>query len=162
MAVSLEQIRNKIFTSIYGRRLGLDPNEFLVGPKDVRVATQTLTSATTGTNALNYGITGFNVTTASASTASSVGTTEVGRSFLLDAPAEGVTKFVYNANTTGSTASVVVEFGTGVTCFSASLGSTFTGLTMWAGGQYAHLVGVSTSQWLAMTGSTGTSFASSN
>lgn len=162
MAKSLETLRSNILTSIFGRRLGLDPNEFMVGPKDIRLATQTLTSATTGTNAVNYGITGFNVTTASASTASSVGTTEVGRSFLLDPPSEGVSKILYNANSTGSTASVVVEFGTGVTCFSASLGSTFTGLTMWAGGQYAQLVGVSTSQWMAMTGSTGTSFASSN
>lgn len=55
MAISLESLRNQILTSIYGRRLGLDVNGALVGPKHVRPAITAATSDTTGTKLLNYG-----------------------------------------------------------------------------------------------------------
>lgn len=162
MTQLLETLRNRIVTSLYGRRLGLDKDEFIQGPKALRKANQTLTSGTTGTAIPNYGITGFSVTSGSASTASSVGTTEVGLSWAMDAPAEGVRKTLYIGGTTLSTAGVVVEFGTGVTAYGSSLGSTFTGLRMDGTGAWATLEGVSTSKWLLVGMSTSSSLASSN
>jgi hypothetical protein len=55
-ANSLATIRNKILTSLYGRRFGILNNEFLGGQKGmVNVITQA-TSDTTGTNLPNHGI----------------------------------------------------------------------------------------------------------
>lgn len=54
-AVSLESLRNKILTSIKGRRLGIDANECLVGPKHMKKAITGATSDTTGTALPNYG-----------------------------------------------------------------------------------------------------------
>ena len=56
MAQSLQTLRSKILTSIHGRRLGLDPDETLVGPKDLKLTVQDLTSASTGTVVNNYGV----------------------------------------------------------------------------------------------------------
>jgi hypothetical protein len=63
MANSLDTIRNKIVTSIFGRRLGLDVNEFLVGPKGLRPQLHDATSDTTGTNIPNHGLVSVETTT---------------------------------------------------------------------------------------------------
>lgn len=56
MAKTLEQLKNTILTSIKGRRLGIGPNEELVGPKAyVRGITQG-TSDSTGTQLPNNGV----------------------------------------------------------------------------------------------------------
>lgn len=55
MAISLTTLRNQILTSIYGRRLGLDINETLVGIRGVRRQQTGGTSDTTGTNLPNNG-----------------------------------------------------------------------------------------------------------
>lgn len=55
MAFSLDNIRSKILTSIHGRRLGMDVNEFLCGQKDIRKVVTNATSDTTGTNIPNHG-----------------------------------------------------------------------------------------------------------
>lgn len=162
MTQLLETLRNNAITSLYGRRVGLDKDQFLVGHKDSKLANQTLTSGTTATAVTNYGITGFTVTSGSASTASSVGTTEVGLSWAMDAPAEGVSKLLYLYGTTASTAGVVVEFGSGVTAFDSSLGSTFTGIRMDGIGAWCRLRGLSATKWLMEGKSTSTSLASSN
>lgn len=54
-AISLTGLRNAIITSLYGRRIGLDINETLVGPKHLRRAITAATSDTTGTELPNYG-----------------------------------------------------------------------------------------------------------
>ena len=56
MAQSLQTLRSKILTSIHGRRLGLDPDETLVGPKSLKLTVQDLTSASTATVVNNYGV----------------------------------------------------------------------------------------------------------
>lgn len=160
---TLQELRNSILTSVHGRRLGFDASEFLVGPKDHLRPFQSLTSGTTGTQINNYGITQLDVTTAAASTASSIGTTEVGCSWVMGAPVPGVQKILYKASATGgSTMPCVVEFGTGVTAYNCSFGSTFTGLNLSGVGMYAVLTGVTTARWLVSAAGTGTSFASSN
>jgi len=55
MAFSLENLRSNILTSIHGRRLGIDHNGFLVGPKPVRHQVTNATSDTTGTAIPNNG-----------------------------------------------------------------------------------------------------------
>lgn len=166
---SLQVQRNSILTSIYGRRIGLDKDEFIVGVKDVLKPYQSLTSGTTATAINNYGVTALDVTTAAASTASSVGTTEVGCSWTMDAPAVGVSKLIYKVSATGgSTMPVVVEFGSGVTAIVTTLGTTFTGAMLSGVGQFIQLTGVTTGKWLMTGGVLGTSlaigatFASSN
>ena len=161
---TLQQLKNSILISIHGRKVGIDANDFLVGLKDMLRPIQTaLTSGTTATAVTNYGITAFDITTAAASTASSIGTTEVGCSWTMDAPTPGVQKILFKMSTTGgSTAPVIVEFGTGVTAYNTSLGSTFTGVNLTGVGQYCVLTGVTTAQWLVTAAGTGTSLASSN
>jgi hypothetical protein len=163
MTQLLETLRNNIMTSLYGRRLGLDKDQFLVGTKALKVATQTLTSGTTATEIPNYGATNITVTTAAASTASSVGTTEVGLSWAMEAPAEGVEKLIYlGLTTTGrSTAGGVVRFGTGVTAYDSSITSSATGAKLDGTGAWLRLWGLSTAQWMVLGKSTSTSVVSS-
>jgi hypothetical protein len=63
MAYSLQQLRNLILTSIHGRRLGLDPNENLIGPKVLKRPVTAATSDTTGTALPNYGYSSVVTTT---------------------------------------------------------------------------------------------------
>lgn len=56
MALSLETLKNGILTSIHGRRLGLDKDETLVGPKHMKRQVTDATSDTTGTALPNHGI----------------------------------------------------------------------------------------------------------
>jgi len=66
MALSLDGLRRLIKTSVHGRRLGLDKDEFLAGPKGIRHAVTEATSASTGTQLPNYGI--VRITSSSAKT----------------------------------------------------------------------------------------------
>ena len=51
----LEDIRSSLITSIFGRRAGLDSDEFWAGPKDIRKQVLDLTTASTGTAIPNHG-----------------------------------------------------------------------------------------------------------
>ncbi len=158
----LQTLRNSILVSIKGRKLGLTPGEFLVGPKDMAVATQSLTSGSTATSVTNYGITNLDVTTGAASTASSLGTTEIGSAWTMAAPEPGVRKTLVKVSATGgSTMPVVVAFGTGVTGYNSSFLSTATGVMLNAVGQQVTLMGLTTAKWLVLSLSTGASVATS-
>lgn len=162
MAQTVEQIRSKLLTSIFGRRLGLTSDDYLGGAKANIVATQVLTSAdSTGTSIPNYGITSLALTTLATTVNATLGTTEVGFAYKLDAPKEGVRKTLYMA-TGHSTAAASFTCGADATVIWATFGSTFTGVNFIGKGQTCTLVGVSTSKWLVETYSSGTSFASSN
>ncbi len=63
MALSLEALRSKILTSIFGRRLGLDTDGFLIGHKAERRQIHDATSDTTGTTIPNYGFVSVETTT---------------------------------------------------------------------------------------------------
>lgn len=162
---TLQGLRNSILTSIHGRRLGFDSNDFLVGIKDALRPIQSMTSGTTATQVTNYGVTSFDITTASASTASSIGTTETGASWQMAAPVAGVEKILTKQSATaGSTAPVIVEFSTGVTvtAVDTTMGTTFTGVNLQGVGAYVRLLGLGTTSWLVIGKSTGTSLAASN
>lgn len=166
MTQLLATIRNNILTSLHGRRVGLDVNQFLQGPKAMRLQTQFIGSSTassassTGTQIDNFGITALAVATQAASTGSSYGSTEVGGQFLLEAPAEGVEKMIYTASQ-HSTMLITVNFSTGYTVKGqqSSAGSSFGGLSFNAPGQWARLMGVSTDKWQLMGIATGASLA---
>jgi hypothetical protein len=157
---TLTQLRNSIITSVFGRRLGFTVNEFLVGQKDLTLAIQSLTSAnSTATSVLNYGMTILDVTTGAASTASSVGTTEAGGSWVMAAPEPGVRKIVMKVSATlGSTQPVVVMFAAaagGVTAYDSSFQTSAGGIQLTANGQSVSLMGVTTAKWLVTSRSTG-------
>lgn len=159
---TLTALRNSILTSVHGRRLGLNANEFMVGPKDLAIATQSLTSGSTATQVTNYGLTMLDVTTGAASTASSLGTTEAGCQWTMAAPEPGARKILMKVSSTGgSTMPVVVQFGTGVTGYNSSFLSTATGVMLNAVGQVVSLLGVTTAKWLVLSLSTGASVATS-
>jgi hypothetical protein len=56
MAQSLETLRSNNVTSIRGRRLGLQQDDTIAGPKDLKLAIEDITS-TVPTTALAYGVT---------------------------------------------------------------------------------------------------------
>ena len=162
---TLQELRNSILTSVHGRRLGFTSDEFLVGQKDALRPFQSLTSGSTGTEVTNYGVTVLDVTTGAASTASSIGTTEVGCSWNMAAPVAGVEKILTKTSATGgSTMPVVVEFSddVSVTGVDTTLGTTFTGVNLQGVGAYVRLLGMGTTSWRVIGKSTGTSLASSN
>lgn len=163
---TLAALKNTILTSLHGRRIGLTNDEFLVGPKDMQVATQIIgslagalsTVSTTGTEILNYGVTSLAVATEAATTGSSYGTAEVAGTYALAAPEPGVEKIIYTSSQ-HSTMMINVQCSTGVTILATSLGSTFGGVAFIAPGQYVRLVGLTTDKWLLGGLSTGTSIA---
>lgn len=156
------QQQNSILDSIKGRKFGLNPRNFLIS-QGIADGIQSLTSGSTGTPVQNFGVVTLDATTGAASTASSIGTTETGASWTMAAPEPGVEVIVTKGSATGgSTQPVVIEFGTGVTAIDTTLGSTFTGAMMLGVGAYVRLKGLSTTKWLVVGKSSGTSLASSN
>lgn len=119
---TLAALRNSIMTSIHGRRLGLAPNETLVGPPDIAVPTIALTSDSSGTAILPYGIHSIDATTLTTAT------------WLLSNPIPGVSVTVRVGDT--QNASTVVSSGVKLlrpsTAFyiSSSKGSTFVGVLL--------------------------------
>ena len=156
---TLTALRNSILTSIHGRRLGLNANEFITGPKDFVLATQSLTSGSTATEVTNYGITMLDATAGAASTASSVGTTEIGCSWKMAAPEPGARKILMKVSATlGSTMPVVVNFAAaagGVTAYDSSFQTSAGGVQLTANGQSVTLIGITTAKWLVHSRSTG-------
>lgn len=55
MAISNESLRDERIRSIHGRKLGLDKDDHIVGPRGQRQAVTAATSATTGTQLPSYG-----------------------------------------------------------------------------------------------------------
>jgi len=133
MAISLEQLRNKIQTSIFGRRIGLDNADHIVGPRGIRLDVTEATSATTGTAITNSGLTTF-----TASTGAALG-------YTLAAPQPGVYKEL--VATSSSTKGTVIAL-TG--SLSSTAGSSTTAITFNGRGDRALLRGVSTAAWVAL------------
>lgn len=133
MAKLLETLRNSIVTSVHGRRLGIDKDDCLVGPKDMAVQVEDI-STTAATSASPYGIT--NVLTS--------GSTQTGR-YTVQAPIVGVRKtFVLQSTSSGT---MQFEF-TNATVLGGSLttaGSTIISLIRQ--NAVVNLVGISTALW---------------
>ena len=127
---TVENLRSSLLTSIFGRRLGLTPNEFLAGSKDVQVQVLELTTASTATAIPNFGLVTI--------TASSLGTSAAGGTFLLSNPEQGVSVTIQNINADSSAASpgcTAMTFIRPSTAFviKSSEGSTMTTVNLAAG-----------------------------
>lgn len=130
MAISLETLRSSILTSLHGRRIGLDPDSFLVGPKDLRKPVTAATSDTTGTALPNHGF--VTVTT----------TTNDGWS-LTDPTAGCEVTIMTGSSSTGNHAVVPAA----ATIISTN-GVDGSSMILQGNGAHVKLVGVSTSQWV--------------
>lgn len=143
MAQSVETLRNTVHTSIFGRRLGLDSEDFLVGPKAVKETVQDLTSGSTATTLNAYGTIVARIT--------GVATTASGGVFILPNPVPGVQiKLCYANSSQGATAgSTAIAFLRGSTAFyiQSSLGSTQVAVLM-AQGNMCGLMGISTDAYM--------------
>lgn len=151
MAQSLETLRGLNLTPIYGRRLGLQFDETLSGPKDIKRAVQDLTSGSTSTTLNNYGLIVARLT--------GVATTAAGGVFILPNPIPGVAIDISYANTSqGATAgSTAAAFLRGSTAFyiQSSIGSTGVAVLL-PQGTWARLLGITTDAYM-LQGVIGTS-----
>ncbi len=141
MAFSLDQLRRRILTSIHGRRLGLDHNEFAVGPKGLRVPITDATSDTTGTALPNHGL------------VSVVTTTDDVWTLTDPLPGCEVTLF------TGSSSTGVHAIVPAAATIVSSNGIAGSSISMGGAGASITLAGISTAAWIlknALGASTGT------
>jgi len=134
MADTQNDQRGEIVTSIHGRRLGLDKNEFLV-TKGTRAGITAATSATTGTVLPNNGVITIDSTT--------------GDTHVIDDPVPGCSLFIVGLSTTG-TNTFTASNATFLSCEGTTGGS-----IQIVGNGGVHLVGVSTALW-APVGALGT------
>lgn len=144
---------DKILTSIFGRRLGLQrlstgqsgastQQEFLVGPADFRVGVST--AETTSTNLKSHGIS-MNLGTSAASSAV----------YTMDPPVPGVRKILIS-----STANGPVHVNTGGALILSSAGSTHQTVNLSTLGGVVELIGVTTALWATYVATaSGNSFA---
>lgn len=144
---SLEGLRSQILTQIWGRRLGLDSNNYLVGPLSQRTAVQgvssagsTVTSTSVASPLTPYGVSLVGATAASATTG-----------YTLSAPVPGVSKILF-VPTTGYAVVTVTTDSTGAgagafICSTASVTSTYQIITFSGKGNYCELIGLTTALW---------------
>jgi hypothetical protein len=143
---------NKIFTSLFGRRLGLQNmsttesggsrgfQEYLVGPEELRVGVTT--AETTSTNLNPHGISRLPGTSAASSAV-----------YTIDPPVPGVRKLVMGTTDNGPVYLKTVNNETIVT----TAGSSFTTVKVSSVGGVFELVGLTTAIWLGLNLTTGTS-----
>lgn len=140
---------NRILTSIFGRRLGLQrmsssvtggsPSEYLVGPDDFRVV---IAAESTAINLRAFGI--------SINLGTSAGSSAV---YVLEPPIPGVRKLISGSTANGPVYIKTVNAETIV----STLGSTHTTVKISSLGGAFELVGLSTSQWMTLGLTSGTS-----
>jgi len=133
MALSLRTLAGEIKTSLYGRRLGIDNNECLVGLRGVRTEITSATSATTGTPISNNGLTTIEKATSAAKT------------YTLALPYAGARKEIVSVSSSTKIASISLS-GASLSCTS---GSSNTLMEFTGRGQRVSLVGLSSAAWLA-------------
>lgn len=144
MAITLEALRSLSLTNIRGRRLGLDHNDFMVGPKDLRKAVSNATSDTTGTTLVNYGF--HTVTTTTNDT------------WKLNSPTPGVEVKLMTGSSSTGTHTITPTDATIV----SSNGVAGSSIAMQGAGAYLSLIGLTTDSWgvTSIFGSTTALYAS--
>ena len=150
--------RSGIITSLFGRRLGIDKDECLVGPVGFKVETESLTSVGSTLTAIDAaGMYLLNLTTAATTAAAGGGV------FLLSNPIPGVSVKVFNRYTStgalGSTATTLLRPSTAF-YIESSEGTTMTTVVLSSQG-FVELTGISTDRYV-VTSRTLTSMASLN
>lgn len=133
---TVEQLRNQILTSIYGRRLGLDKNGALVGQVGVRQSVQEYTSGSTGTAITPYGVHVFALTTLST------------QDFVLQSPIPGVeVTLCTNGNgTTPLSTGLNIKRQTTAFFFESTEGSSMTTINL-SSRAYVKLIGATTDRY---------------
>lgn len=134
MATLLETLRGQLLTSIFGRRLGIDPNEYLVGPKDIRKQIEDLT--TTPTTVAAYGM----------SLVTATGSSQGPVQHFLPAPVPGVLKHLA-LGTTSTGSHQFLSTANGASIKAASDGTTKSVINLVGQGGAVTLFGVSTAIW---------------
>ena len=130
MAYSLNDMRARILTSVHGRRLGLDQNEFLAGSKGCRQVVTDATSDTTGTELPNHGVVSVVTTT--------------NDTWVLEDPLPGVEVTLVTGTTSTGTHTVDVS----PAVIYSTNGITGDQVLMSAAGAHCKLVGLTTAAWL--------------
>ncbi len=128
MSKTRNQLQAGILTSIHGRRIGLDQDGFLAGPKGFREPVTAATSATTGTALPNHGVVTIDSTT--------------GDSYVLTDPVENCIVTIVNICTGG--ANVITPSNATIQSSASSTGGPLT-LTGYGA---MTLMGVSTSLYV--------------
>lgn len=154
MAITLEAIRNQILTSLYGRRLGLDSNEFLVGARSMRQQVTELTSASTNQTVTYNGVTIVNATSA---------VTSATNTFNLPSPIPGASFTICSGvnGTTSTQGSTTIAFTMPASVTMQSSDSPGARTVMLPFGTAATLTGVSTALY-QMTSHVGLAAASTS
>lgn len=127
MALTLEQVRNTIITSIFGRRLGLDINQQLVGVNGLRHPINAATSDTTATAISASGFWTVDTTTDDGWTGS--------------APIVGGRLEIMTVSTSTGIRTITMPSGT---LIQSSANSTGSIITCQGGGQTLGLIGLTT------------------
>lgn len=129
MAYSLNTIRSRILTSVHGRRLGIDQDEFLAGTKGVRPVLTDATSDTTGTEIPNNGVVSVVTTT--------------NDSWVLEDPLPGVSVTLF----AGSSSTGVHTVDASPAVIYSTNGLEGDQVLLKGAGGYATLTGVTTAIW---------------
>lgn len=138
MAFLLETIRSSILTTIFGRRLGLTPAEYLAGFKSIQTAIQDLTTVATTVN--GYG------TSRVIATGSSQGPVQ----YTLPAPVPGVdTTLILNTTSTGSYQ--FLSTAAGASILAGSDGTTKALVNLIGQGGTVTLRGMTTAIWAVIS-----------
>lgn len=141
MAISLNTLRSAKQTSIHGRRLALDQQDFLVGPKGLREAVVELTSASTAQTLGNYGFNQINVTSA---------VTTATNAFFIPNPTPG-SRVSYSQGVSGTTStqgstSIALQRATTAFYIESSEGTTNIGVLL-PFGTVVELLGMTTDRY---------------
>ena len=148
---SLDQLRNQIVTSWYGRKDGMDVNEFEVGPRDLRVQVQVITTTSLSSAAApSSGVAYFGITQLACTSGAGVytmsGPNEAG---IFGGPPPGIIKTIVQTCT--STAGFTIQVPSGVN-ISGTGGSSFNQMVFLSMGHTASLTAVSSALWALSAG----------
>ena len=140
MALNIETLRNKAVTTLFGRRMGLDIDEQVIGTKGVKIPYEDATSDTTGTNISGYGMTVVDSSTDD--------------TWLLSNPKPGAFKYIYTGST--STGIRTIKRADNTFAIRTSAISTATTIVAQGGGLWLELFGLSSALFaiVAKPGST--------
>lgn len=140
MAQLLETLRGNNVTPLFGRRIGLQRDESLAGPIDLKKAIEDI-QTTVATTLLAYGVSRI------LTSGSSQGPTQ----HFLPAPIPGVSKWiVMDSTSTGS--QQFLSTANGASILAASDGTTKSVINFTGQGGAVHLMGLTTAKWAVMHG----------
>lgn len=134
MALTGTTLKNQIVTTLFGRRIGLDSNDYLIGPKEHRKEIEDITT-TNPTTASAYGVTRI----------SGLGSTHGPVQHNLPAPVPGVEKtLIMNCTSTASQQFLSTPNGAAIY---SSLGTTGGVVNFVGPAGYHVLIGISSTIW---------------